>query len=362
MRVAARPAHVGRRAATFRRMRELRPRHRPGDLPAGRAAARGRRSSSPTTGARSRCRSGRRCRCSPRRTPATTCTPASGCSSGAALLGLRLVAAGQFEPAGADAELADGAARRRRRGPDRLLAAARAHDGLDADAPRTSCAQLLDAVADAMPRSAPTGRPGARRGRRADRPRVEGYSPGCRSGSRSGWRRASRRPAPAGADLAAGRGRRGGAGRGRGPAGAPGARRAEPAAPLRRRGAVDRRRARGRPRLRRPGPHPRHASRCAAAAEAWPVLDRLLELRVPDEITLDADELVSLLERRRRRAARPRGRRAVAAQPGPRPDRDDGARPARPTSGREEPLHDRLLRRRTRCSASAGSSPCTATR
>ena len=32
------------------------------------------------------------------------------------------------------------------------------------------------------------------------------------------------------------------------------------------------------------------------AAEAWPVLDRLLELRVPDQITLDADELVSLLE------------------------------------------------------------------
>ncbi len=33
-----------------------------------------------------------------------------------------------------------------------------------------------------------------------------------------------------------------------------------------------------------------------AAAEAWPVLDRLLELRVPDEITLDGEELASLLE------------------------------------------------------------------
>jgi superfamily II DNA or RNA helicase len=33
-----------------------------------------------------------------------------------------------------------------------------------------------------------------------------------------------------------------------------------------------------------------------AAADAWPVLDRLLDLRVPDEITLDTDELVSLLE------------------------------------------------------------------
>ncbi|HQR27841.1 MAG TPA: DEAD/DEAH box helicase [Nocardioides sp.] len=33
-----------------------------------------------------------------------------------------------------------------------------------------------------------------------------------------------------------------------------------------------------------------------AAADAWPVLDRLCELAVPDEITLDAEELVSLLE------------------------------------------------------------------
>ena len=32
------------------------------------------------------------------------------------------------------------------------------------------------------------------------------------------------------------------------------------------------------------------------AADAWPVLDRLLELRVPDQITLDTDELVSLLD------------------------------------------------------------------
>ena len=33
-----------------------------------------------------------------------------------------------------------------------------------------------------------------------------------------------------------------------------------------------------------------------AAADAWPVLDRLLELRVPDQIVLDTDELVGLLE------------------------------------------------------------------
>ena len=33
-----------------------------------------------------------------------------------------------------------------------------------------------------------------------------------------------------------------------------------------------------------------------AAADAWPVLDRLLELRVPDELVLDTDEIVSLLD------------------------------------------------------------------
>ena len=33
-----------------------------------------------------------------------------------------------------------------------------------------------------------------------------------------------------------------------------------------------------------------------AAAEAWPVLDRLLALRVPDQVTLEADEIASLLE------------------------------------------------------------------
>ncbi|GAB6986605.1 DEAD/DEAH box helicase [Nocardioides pyridinolyticus] len=33
-----------------------------------------------------------------------------------------------------------------------------------------------------------------------------------------------------------------------------------------------------------------------AAADAWPVLDRLLELRVPDQLTLDTDELVGLLD------------------------------------------------------------------
>ena len=33
-----------------------------------------------------------------------------------------------------------------------------------------------------------------------------------------------------------------------------------------------------------------------SAADAWPVLDRLLDLRVPDEIVLDSDEILSLLD------------------------------------------------------------------
>ena len=33
-----------------------------------------------------------------------------------------------------------------------------------------------------------------------------------------------------------------------------------------------------------------------SAADAWPVLDRLLDLRVPDEITLDSEEILSLLD------------------------------------------------------------------
>ena len=173
--------------------------------------------------------------------------PSVGLLSGAALLGLRLVAAGQIEPAGTEPSW--------RMGPlaaddeDRVLrlAAARAHEGLTADAAE-------DVV-----------RVHARRGRRrdaasgADGPATAcGGPPTVRAAAARAapaLRRAAVRAAPAGADLAAGGGRRGGAGRRRRAAGAPGPRRAEPAPPLRRRGAVDRRRARAR--LRRPGAHPR---------------------------------------------------------------------------------------------------------
>ena len=81
------------------------------------------------------------------------------------------------------------------------------------------------------------------------------------------------------------------------------------------------------------------------AAEAWPVLDRLLELRVPDQITLDGDELESLLDARRRRPGRPGGRRALAAEPGPRADRERGAGPVPADVGARGPAPHRHLRR-----------------
>ena len=99
-----------------------------------------------------------------------------------------------------------------------------------------------------------------------------------------------------------------------------------------------------------------------AAADAWPVLDRLLELRVPDEITLDTDELVSLLEdgvgalaERGVDVLWPRslGRDLTATTV---LDRAPGGGP------REAAAARRACSAPTRCSASTGSSRCTATR
>ncbi len=83
-----------------------------------------------------------------------------------------------------------------------------------------------------------------------------------------------------------------------------------------------------------------------AAAEAWPVLDRLLALAVPDEITLDTDELVSLLDvgvaALRERGVdvlwpRSLGRDLTATTVLERAPTGTGAHP------REEPLHEPLL-------------------
>ncbi|MBD8868073.1 DEAD/DEAH box helicase [Nocardioides donggukensis] len=77
-----------------------------------------------------------------------------------------------------------------------------------------------------------------------------------------------------------------------------------------------------------------------AAAEEWPVLDRLLELRVPDQLTLDAVELASLLDEGltglKRRGVDVLWPRSLGA--------DLTSRTVlRPGSGRDEPLTDGLF-------------------
>jgi superfamily II DNA or RNA helicase len=85
-----------------------------------------------------------------------------------------------------------------------------------------------------------------------------------------------------------------------------------------------------------------------AAADAWPVLDRLAALRVPDQLTLDTDELVSLLDTGvgaldaigvevmwPRSLGRDLTTTAVLDL--------DGRRPGATSAAREEPLQDPLL-------------------
>ena len=160
--------------------------------------------------------------------------PSVGLLSGAALLAMRLVAAGKFEPGAAS--------------PSWRIAALDADDERPGRAcwPRRGPTTALDAdAAEAVVRA------GARRGRRRDAPRAAGRRAVTAAPARAAARRAvagraagvrrpaagrgspgtgprARRPAPAGDALAAGRGRRGGAGRRRRAAGAPGPRRADP--------------------------------------------------------------------------------------------------------------------------------------
>ncbi len=301
--------------------------------------------------------------------------PSVGLLSGAVLLGMRLVAAGKFEPATGqeswritplDADDRDRVA---------LLAGSRSYDGLATEDAEAVVRQVLDAVADTMPRSAPvetkhsvgaggSARPTALTSVRSGRLAASSagssattVAPGDRFAERLQARIARHRVAADEADL---------------PQLVRLSLRVEADEEELVAGAVrlvlqvhDER-------------DPLHVCDAAAlfdeqssaehgfgqrarthavialrtAAEQWPVLDRLLTLRVPDQITLDADELVSLLEDGVAALGCPRGRRAVAAQPRPRADREH--RPGRHSSQgrspgaagpgvREEPLQDPLL-------------------
>ena len=202
-----RPSGGRRRASHVSKVPlELRPRHRAGDLPRRRAAARRASWSSPTSGAPSRCRSGPRCRCSPRRTAATTCTPASGCCRGPRCSGCGWSRPGRSSrPA---ASRAGGWGRWTADDEDRVLRAGRGAGARRArrpTRPRTSSARCStrSPTRCRAPRRRPSGAAAVAR-------------PQFEQRLRERLRRYAEprpRPAPAGADLAAGGGRRGGAGR-----------------------------------------------------------------------------------------------------------------------------------------------------
>ncbi len=232
--------------------------------------------------------------------------PSVALLSGAALLGMRLVAAGKFGPSPSGLVWQIGALDRDDEDRITRLAAAREHAGLDAATAEGIVRAVVDAVVDAMPRAAPIAT------RRAP---IAGGGPAARSGIERGaspgvdadfTRRLQERVARARArssddrpqlvtialrieadeeELVAGAVRV-----------VLQVHAADNAAhvcdaailwtesgPEAQHGFGDRART--------------HASiALRAAADAWPVLERFLELRVPDELTLDTDELVSLLD------------------------------------------------------------------
>ena len=221
--------------------------------------------------------------------------PSVGLLAGATLMAMQLVAAGKLEPV-------DGSWRVTALAPAdqeriALLARARAHGDLDEAAAERVVRAVLDAVADTMPRSAPvSGRrrgaaPVAGAGRPSPRPRAD-FSERLHARISERLAAAGGRPQLVTLSL-----------------------RVEADEELLVAGAVrvvlqvhdeqdplhlcdaavlwtegsdthgfgDRARTHATIALR-------------GAAEAWPVLDRLLELGVPDQLTLDGEELASLLE------------------------------------------------------------------
>ncbi|TWH04691.1 SNF2 helicase protein [Nocardioides sp. J9] len=242
--------------------------------------------------------------------------PSVALLSGAALLGLRLVAAGKVAPTdderpGWRVEGLDDADR----DAVRRLAAARAHDGLPADDAARLVRDVLDAVADAMPRAAPALR--TRPGRSA------ASAAATTAASAAGGRRAG-----AGEEFADRVRKRLAERAAREEEAERRSRRAELPDLVRvslRVEADEEELVAGAVRVvlqvhdeRDPlhvcdaallwtgseddhgfGARARiHASiALRAAADVWPVLDRFLALSVPDQLTLDGEEISSLLER-----------------------------------------------------------------
>ncbi|GEP39358.1 helicase SNF2 [Nocardioides psychrotolerans] len=287
--------------------------------------------------------------------------PSVGLLSGAVLLGMRLVAAGKFEP--------DEAGRSWRASPldaadtDRveMLARSRSYDDVDEQTAQALVREVLDAVSDAMPRSAPRST-----AHRASTPSSPSSGAGSQRGSQRGGhgfesrlrQRLARHRTDADADL---------------PQLVTISLRVE---------ADEEELVAGAVRLvlqvhdeqnplhlcdaavlfTESGPTASHgfgerarthaSIALRAAADVWPVLDRLLELRVPDEITLDTDELVSLLEDgvgalkdRGIDVLWPRslGRDLTASAVLDRTSPPGGAGKGKAKGQREEPLHEGLF-------------------
>ncbi len=237
--------------------------------------------------------------------------PSLGLLSGAALLGLQLVAAGRLAPAEEGGHWVSVTGED---DADRVRALAAAHAGgdLDAAAAEGVVRRVLDAVADAMPRSAPLSTPRRRApvGPRTGRAPAAGGPSGPTRDFQARLARLVDRgapdvPGPSGPDLA------------EGPHLVTIALRLE---------ADEEELVAGAVRLvvqvvdvhddlhvcdaavlwADSGPDAEHGFGGRArthvtlalrrAAQAWPVLERLLDLRVPDQLVLDTDEILDLLD------------------------------------------------------------------
>jgi len=217
--------------------------------------------------------------------------PSVALLAAASLLGMRFVAAGRFEPGDGVWRLselhADDAERIRR------LGASRAHAGLTADAAEAVVRRVVDAVVDAMPRTAPSSER-RRAAPSGSRPRPPDEAFAHRLQELVARHRGGRSDLPQLVTLSL----RVEADEGELVAGAcrlvlqvhderDPLHVCDAASlwhdPPSGHGFGDRART-----------HTTWALR--EAATAWPPLERLLEQRVPDEITLDTDDLVSLLE------------------------------------------------------------------
>ncbi|WP_109505262.1 DEAD/DEAH box helicase [Nocardioides speluncae] len=214
--------------------------------------------------------------------------PSVGLLAGASMLAMRLVAAGRFEPDESGGQWRIGELDAADSDRLQMLARARVYDGLDAATAEGIIRKVLDAVADAMPRRPPSTRstvtnPPAGSFQDRLRRRLAEHAPRAADRDLPQLVTVSFRVEADEEELHGGRVR----------------------VVLQVHEQANHTHVCDAAVLWTEGPEAHgfgerartHASIALRhAADAWPVLDRLLELRVPDQITLDTDELVGLLD------------------------------------------------------------------